>query len=181
MRHDHPGAGRVDGRGVRRARQLVDGQLARWGLPELSETTRLLVSRVVTNGVRHAGGRPVELRLVRGDTLLCEVSDEDHTLPLLRDARPEEECGRGLRLVSRLAHRWASEPLRGGQGGLVRAGTAAGSAPRHGERTTATRGVREGGTGIGIGRTAHRAPRIRAGRHHRACRLFPSVRTGGIR
>ncbi|WP_093798411.1 SpoIIE family protein phosphatase [Streptomyces sp. Wb2n-11] len=93
---------------VRRARRLVDGQLERWGLPELADTTRLLVSEVVTNAVRHAGGRPVELRLVRADTLLCEVSDADHTLPVLREAGPEEECGRGLRLVSRLAHRWGA-------------------------------------------------------------------------
>ncbi|WP_028814843.1 ATP-binding SpoIIE family protein phosphatase [Streptomyces flavidovirens] len=93
---------------VRRARRLVDGQLARWGLPELADTTLLLVSEVVTNAVRHGGGRPVELRLVRSDTLLCEVSDEDHTLPVLREAGPEEECGRGLGLVSRLAHRWGA-------------------------------------------------------------------------
>ncbi|MFF3340247.1 SpoIIE family protein phosphatase [Streptomyces flavidovirens] len=93
---------------VRRARRLVDGQLARWGLSELADTTLLLVSEVVTNAVRHGGGRPVELRLVRSDTLLCEVSDEDHTLPVLREAGPEEECGRGLRLVSRLAHRWGA-------------------------------------------------------------------------
>ncbi|MGW7195907.1 ATP-binding SpoIIE family protein phosphatase [Streptomyces chryseus] len=93
---------------VRRARKLVDGQLARWGLPELADTTRLLVSEVVTNAVRHAGGRPVELRLARADTLLCEVSDAEHTLPAMRDAGPEEESGRGLRLVSTLAHRWGA-------------------------------------------------------------------------
>ncbi|MFD5100576.1 ATP-binding SpoIIE family protein phosphatase [Streptomyces albidochromogenes] len=93
---------------VCRARKLVDGQLARWGLPELADTTRLLVSEVVTNAVRHAGGRPVELRLARADTLLCEVSDADHTLPAMRDAGPEEESGRGLRLVSTLAHRWGA-------------------------------------------------------------------------
>ncbi|MGW7051682.1 ATP-binding SpoIIE family protein phosphatase [Streptomyces sp. NPDC054887] len=93
---------------VGRARRLVDGQLARWGLPELADTTRLLVSEVVTNAVRHAGGRPVELRLVRADTLLCEVADANHTLPAMRDAAPDEESGRGLRLVSRLAHRWGA-------------------------------------------------------------------------
>ncbi|MBT2491629.1 SpoIIE family protein phosphatase [Streptomyces sp. ISL-96] len=102
---------------VRRARQLVDAQLARWGLPELADTTLLLVSEVVTNAVRHAGGRPVGLRLVRADTLLCEVSDEEHTLPVLREAGPDEECGRGLRLVSRLADRWGASHM--GRGKVV--------------------------------------------------------------
>ncbi|MEU9985119.1 SpoIIE family protein phosphatase [Streptomyces sp. NPDC050856] len=102
---------------VRRARRLVDGQLDRWGLGELADTTRLLVSELVTNAVRHAGGRLVELRLVRADTLLCEVSDGDHTLPVLRGADEEDETGRGLWLVSRMAKAWGTS--RNGTGKVV--------------------------------------------------------------
>lgn len=68
----------------------------------------LLVSEVVTNAVRHASGRRAELRLVRAGSLLCEVADEDHTLPTLLDARWDDEIGRGLRVLSTLAREWGT-------------------------------------------------------------------------
>jgi hypothetical protein len=40
------------------------------------------------------------------DSLLCEVHDDDHHLPVLGNPRPTEEGGRGIQLVSRLARRW---------------------------------------------------------------------------
>ncbi|MET7617499.1 SpoIIE family protein phosphatase [Streptomyces sp. NPDC005408] len=91
-----------------RARRLVRGQLRSWGLAELTETVELLVSEVVTNAVRHASGRSAELRLVRAGSLLCEVADEDHNLPTMLDARPADELGRGLRVVSSLAREWGT-------------------------------------------------------------------------
>ncbi|MET9973370.1 SpoIIE family protein phosphatase, partial [Streptomyces sp. NPDC006356] len=45
-----------------RARTLVRDRLAEWGLEELSFTTELIVSELVTNAYRYAGG-PVLLRL----------------------------------------------------------------------------------------------------------------------
>ncbi|MFI9585267.1 SpoIIE family protein phosphatase [Streptomyces sp. NPDC052236] len=97
-------------REVGRARRLVRGQLAVWGLAELSGNVELMVSELVTNAVRHGHGGQVNLRLTRSgsDTLLCEVSDDDHSLPTLLNAGPESEFGRGLRVVSRLAREWGS-------------------------------------------------------------------------
>ncbi|MEV6394303.1 SpoIIE family protein phosphatase [Streptomyces sp. NPDC051907] len=98
----------LEPREAARARRLVRGQLRSWGLAELSATLELLVSEVVTNAVRHAHGRRAELRLVRAGSLLCEVADEDHTLPTLLEARPGDELGRGLRVVSSLAREWGT-------------------------------------------------------------------------
>jgi serine phosphatase RsbU (regulator of sigma subunit)/anti-sigma regulatory factor (Ser/Thr protein kinase) len=92
---------------VRRARALTREQLAEWGLEALSELAELLVSELVTNAVR-AATRPVELRLMRVDKLLVEVSDDDHNLPLLRRAESDDEDGRGLTLVSNLSRRWGT-------------------------------------------------------------------------
>ncbi|MEU4657306.1 SpoIIE family protein phosphatase [Streptomyces sp. NPDC023723] len=92
---------------VRRARAAVREQLHAWGLAPLAETAALLVSELVTNAVRHAH-RPVVLRLVHGDTLLCEVDDDDHELPTLLDAGPGDEAGRGLLVVSTLAREWGT-------------------------------------------------------------------------
>ncbi|WP_185832309.1 SpoIIE family protein phosphatase [Streptomyces sp. WAC 04229] len=100
---------------VGRARAVVREQLHDWGLPKLAEAAGLMVSELVTNAVRHSHGRPVELRLVRADTLLCEVDDDDHELPALRTAGPDDETGRGLRVVSTLARAWGASRTRTGK------------------------------------------------------------------
>ncbi|MFF8673644.1 SpoIIE family protein phosphatase [Streptomyces sp. NPDC015242] len=91
-----------------RARAVVREQLHDWGLAGLAAPAELLVSELVTNAVRHSHARPVALRLVRGDTLLCEVEDDDHELPTLLSARPLDDRGRGLRVVSTLAREWGT-------------------------------------------------------------------------
>ncbi|MDX6311485.1 MAG: hypothetical protein QOF44_949 [Streptomyces sp.] len=99
----------LDPREVGRARRLTGDTLERWGLEEAAETAALLVGEVVTNAVRHAHTRHVELRLVRADTaLLCEVTDDDHAVPALLSAGPDDEYGRGMRIVSRLAREWGA-------------------------------------------------------------------------
>jgi serine phosphatase RsbU (regulator of sigma subunit) len=97
-----------------RARRLTRQALADWGLEELTDTAELLVSEIVTNAVRHAS-RPISLRLLRTEVLRCEVGDDVPQLPRLRRATPEEEHGRGLFLVNRLARRWGTTRLGTGK------------------------------------------------------------------
>ncbi|WP_307825914.1 SpoIIE family protein phosphatase [Streptomyces sp. MBT33] len=89
------------------ARAAVTEQLTAWGLDDLSFTTELVVSELVTNAIRHAHG-PVQLRLLRDRALICEVSDGSGTSPRLRRARTEDEGGRGLFLAARLTERWGT-------------------------------------------------------------------------
>ncbi|MFF4048239.1 SpoIIE family protein phosphatase [Streptomyces chartreusis] len=105
----------LDPEEVGRARAVVREQLHDWGLARLADTAELLVSELVTNAVRHSHGRPVELRLVRGDTLLCEVDDDDHDLPTLLSAGPFDDAGRGLRVVSMLAREWGTSRTSAGK------------------------------------------------------------------
>ncbi|GAA0487997.1 SpoIIE family protein phosphatase [Streptomyces sp. NPDC046215] len=99
---------------VGRARRLVREQLLAWGLADAVATGELLVSEIVTNAVRHTESRRLGLRLVRTDTLLCEVADEDHALPALLGTGHHDASGRGLRVVSSLAQEWgASHTGRG--------------------------------------------------------------------
>ncbi|WP_037861119.1 ATP-binding SpoIIE family protein phosphatase [Streptomyces sp. NRRL S-340] len=93
---------------VGRARAAVREQVHAWGLGHLADPAGLMVSELVTNAVRHSRARPVALRLVRADTLLCEVEDDDHDLPVLLSAGPADEAGRGLRVVSALAREWGT-------------------------------------------------------------------------
>jgi len=89
------------------ARHLIRGPLERWKLDELVPTTELLVSELVTNAIRYAVGE-VTLRLVLEGSLVCEVLDNSAALPQLRHAGRDEECGRGLEVVSQLATRWGA-------------------------------------------------------------------------
>ena len=100
---------------VRRARAVVREQLHDWGLARLADSAELMVSELVTNAVRHSHGRAVQLRLIRGETLLCEVDDDDHTLPTLLSAEPGDEAGRGLRVVSTLAREWGTSRTAAGK------------------------------------------------------------------
>lgn len=96
------------------ARALTERQLDAWGLSELSFTAALVVSELVTNGIRYATG-PVVLRLIRDRSLLCEVSDSAHTAPRLRRARRDDEGGRGLILVARMSQRWGTRYTASGK------------------------------------------------------------------
>ncbi|MGW2647817.1 SpoIIE family protein phosphatase [Streptomyces sp. NPDC001393] len=96
------------------ARRLARRALARWDLEDLTDSVELLVSEVVTNAVRYAS-RPVTLRLLRTDVLRCEVGDDVPQLPRLRQARADDEGGRGLYLVNKLARRWGATRLSTGK------------------------------------------------------------------
>jgi anti-sigma regulatory factor (Ser/Thr protein kinase) len=73
----------------------------------LSMTTELLASELVGNVIRHAKG-PINLRLLRGQVLTCEVSDGSPTTPRVRRASETDEGGRGLQLIAAIAQRWGT-------------------------------------------------------------------------
>ncbi len=93
---------------VPRARALTREALHRWGIRKEAETAELLVGEMVANAVRHARTDGIELRLVRADALLCEVTDDDQTVPVLLNGGPDDEYGRGLRIVDRLSRKWGT-------------------------------------------------------------------------
>ncbi|BBC38943.1 PAS/PAC sensor protein [Streptomyces graminofaciens] len=94
---------------VATARKLATEQLVVWDLEDAVFVTELVVSELVTNAIRY-GGAPIQLRLIRDRTLICEVSDASSTSPHLRRARTYDEGGRGLLLVAQLTDRWGSRP-----------------------------------------------------------------------
>ena len=93
---------------VTRARTVVTEQLARWHVGEASSfVTELAVSELVTNAIRY-GEPPIRLRLILDSSLICEVTDTNHTAPHMRRARVFDEGGRGLLLVAQLSRRWGT-------------------------------------------------------------------------
>jgi anti-sigma regulatory factor (Ser/Thr protein kinase) len=90
-----------------KARRFIRSTLTGWGLSSIADNTELMVSELVANAIEHGHG-PVELRLLRGPTLLCEVSDYSPAVPVMREAATDDDTGRGLYLINWLAHRWGS-------------------------------------------------------------------------
>jgi PAS domain S-box-containing protein len=88
-------------------RKQVTARLDGWGIGDAAFVTELVASELVTNAIRHAKS-PIQLRLIRDRTLICEVSDGSSTAPHLRRALADDEGGRGLFLVSQLTQRWGS-------------------------------------------------------------------------
>ncbi|MGW7402784.1 SpoIIE family protein phosphatase [Streptomyces sp. NPDC054833] len=99
---------------VSEIRASVTRQLARWELEELTFTTELILSELVTNAIRY-GRAPIRVRLLLDRTLICEVSDCSTTSPHLRYATTTDEGGRGLFLVAQLAERWGTRYIPGGK------------------------------------------------------------------
>ncbi|WP_217544982.1 SpoIIE family protein phosphatase/ATP-binding protein [Streptomyces sp. GbtcB6] len=97
----------ADPAAVSEVRSRVTRQLADWGLDELSFTTELILSELVTNAIRH-GRPPIGVRLLRDRSLICEVSDASTTSPHLRYAASTDEGGRGLFLVAQMSERWGT-------------------------------------------------------------------------
>lgn len=103
-------------RGARLARRLALHQLDAWGVPHgstASDTAAVLVAELAANAVTHGRvpGRDFELSLrLTGRTLRIEVSDArgERRPPAGGVSEPASlaEDGRGLLLVSALAHRW---------------------------------------------------------------------------
>ncbi|KUO14698.1 histidine kinase [Streptomyces dysideae] len=95
-------------------RASVTRQLARWDLDELSFTTELILSELVTNAIRY-GGAPVRVRMLYDRSLICEVYDSSSTSPHLRYAAMTDEGGRGLFLVAQVADRWGTRYTSAGK------------------------------------------------------------------
>ncbi|QVQ54456.1 ATP-binding protein [Spiractinospora alimapuensis] len=106
------------------ARDFSVSVLARWGLAQLCEDVRLVVSELVTNAWRHASDKghadeQIELRLFRGrSAVVCQVSDSSSREPALARVDETAESGRGLHLVERFSQEWGWEH-RDGRGKVV--------------------------------------------------------------
>jgi anti-sigma regulatory factor (Ser/Thr protein kinase) len=80
------------------------------------DDAELLVSELVTNGVRYAAP-PIVLRVEceNEESLRVLVRDGSPLLPTLTEARPEDEGGRGMFLVDYISDEWGAERTVGGK------------------------------------------------------------------
>ncbi|MGW7237833.1 ATP-binding protein [Streptomyces sp. NPDC054804] len=97
-------------RAVGNARRSVGELLASWGVcEEACDNAVLVTSELVTNSIVHSAGRRIICRVhAVPDRIRIEVEDQSgsFTLPAPRQARPDEQNGRGLFLVDALSLDW---------------------------------------------------------------------------
>ncbi|MER6996768.1 SpoIIE family protein phosphatase [Streptomyces sp. NPDC000410] len=104
----------LDVSAVSQVRSEAARRLADWGLEESSFVTELVLSELLTNAIRY-GTEPVQVRLLYGRTLICEVSDGSNTSPHMRRAATTDEGGRGLFLVAQYSQRWGTRYVKAGK------------------------------------------------------------------
>lgn len=97
-------------RHVATARRVTSAVLDEAGVTDHDTigTVQLVVSEIVTNAIVHGNAGSVSLRLTCDGTREVRIEVDDHSTgtPEVRDPGPDDEGGRGLRLVAYLAREW---------------------------------------------------------------------------
>lgn len=96
------------------ARRTLIAVLVAWGFHDEAwlEQAALIVSELVTNAVRHGGGRLSLAAEAHDGRVLLAVADSSSVAP--RQRIPNDSGGRGLTVIEALSARWG---VRGHQGG----------------------------------------------------------------
>lgn len=100
-----------------RARRLVREAMRAWDMDDAWDGAALLLTELVANAVRHAGGERVRVIISRPDedrVYVAVVDREPRRLPELRKAGAEDIGGRGLALVEEMADRWGYDLMGNG-------------------------------------------------------------------
>ncbi|WP_234357169.1 putative ATP-grasp-modified RiPP [Streptomyces sp. NBRC 110028] len=108
------------------ARLSVSATLRAWGLEDLVDDARLIVSELATNAVRHAARHNPDperrgnfrLKVERPSDRLVRVStfDRSRAIPRVVEADETAESGRGMAVVEALSCRWGIDHRPWGKG-----------------------------------------------------------------
>lgn len=90
------------------ARRLVSRALEEWGLTAAEETALLLVTELISNGVRHANTALNLLLTYDGSHIHVGVSDENRQPASMTLDTGTSHQGWGLRLVDHLSSDWGT-------------------------------------------------------------------------
>ncbi|WP_187280391.1 ATP-binding protein [Streptomyces sp. IB2014 016-6] len=98
-------------RHVETARRVTAAVLSEAGVGDRDAigTVQLLVSEIVTNAIVHGDANSVSFQVTydaADGEVLIEVDDHSSGAPEVRESGPEDEGGRGMRLVAYFARDW---------------------------------------------------------------------------
>ncbi|MFI2616663.1 ATP-binding protein [Streptomyces sp. NPDC018584] len=92
--------------GLHRIRRMVFAHLRLWRSTELSDDALKIVTELLSNVHKHAGGRAVLLLQVTRESLRITVSDRSEKMPVVREPDWQATSGRGMLLISALSDEW---------------------------------------------------------------------------
>ncbi|SEB79754.1 ATP-binding protein [Streptomyces melanosporofaciens] len=97
-------------------RRDVSQQMERWGLTSMTYGVCLVVTELLSNVHRHAGGGEGELLLrhSRGE-LWVVVGDTSREMPTIQDPDITKTSGRGLVVVAEYTDQWVAVPTAAGK------------------------------------------------------------------
>ena len=106
----------LDPEAAARSREFMRAAICSTHHALVIQDAELLVSELVTNGVRYAAP-PIVLRVEceSADSLRVLVRDGSPMLPHVNHAQPEDESGRGLFLVDYISDEWGAESTTEGK------------------------------------------------------------------
>ena len=89
-------------------RRLVRTLLADWGYDGLADTAELLVSELITNGIKHARSYVHVAVRANGELRITVTDSRPDLLPVPLDdmSNADADSGRGLALVATLSDDW---------------------------------------------------------------------------
>ncbi|GAA0467494.1 ATP-binding protein [Streptomyces sp. NPDC046215] len=105
---------------IPRARHAAISTLSQWAGGHVDQVFRaeLVIGELLANSIRHALPQEIRLTLTEGDgALVIEVEDGGGPTCPSTPVRVPEDCesGRGLGIVSALAHSWSWHPAANGR------------------------------------------------------------------
>ncbi|MET8830986.1 ATP-binding protein [Streptomyces sp. NPDC004610] len=103
---------------VTRVRRDARRRISGWGYD--ADDAELVVSELLANVIRHAGGRCVLTVAVRDREILVVCADRCSRRPALQESDWESCTGRGLHLIAEVSVAWGCEPVSGGKRVWVR-------------------------------------------------------------
>jgi len=95
-----------------RAREYVRSAARECGLASLADTAELVASEMITNALRAAEGLVPVVRIwvtTDDDSLTIRVWDSSDDVPVLQEAGPDAERGRGLMIIDALSADWGCD------------------------------------------------------------------------
>lgn len=98
-----------------RSRLLVEQWLAAWSKTDLVAVSKVIVTALVENVLRHTDNAPTVRLESKDDTVTVAVEDASTEPPTQHESLPASEVPTGLRIVSALSRTWGNAPTPAGK------------------------------------------------------------------